>query len=149
MDSNNFQRLGSVSNAHAGNDFEQIAQLFFAERDIPLTRNFIVPVGVGSQKKGHRFDLGTENPATLIECKSHTWTQGGNMPSAKLTVWNEAMYYFHLAPEHYRKIFFVLKHLRREVSLATYYVANYQHLMPADVEIWEYCTVERACNRIR
>jgi hypothetical protein len=149
MDSNNFQRVGSVSNAHAGNDFEEIAQRFFAEQDIPLIRNFVVPVGVGLQKKGHCFDLGTQSPATLVECKSHTWTQGGNMPSAKLTVWNEAMYYFYLAPKQYRKIFFVLKHLRREVSLATYYMANYQHLIPDDVEIWEYCTLEQSGKRIR
>ena len=71
------------------------------------------------------------------------------MPSAKLTVWNEAMYYFYIAPKNYRKIFFVLKHLRRGVSLATYYVANYEHLIPDDVEIWEYCTSEHAGRRIR
>jgi hypothetical protein len=149
MASNNFQRVGSVSNTHAGNDFEEIAQRFFAEQNIPLIRNFVVPVGVGSHKKEHRFDLGTQSPPTLVECKSHTWTQGGNMPSAKLTVWNEAMYYFYLAPEDYRKIFFVLKHLRREVSLATYYIANYQHLIPDDVEIWEYCTLEQTGKRVR
>lgn len=146
---NNFQRLGSQSNAHAGNDFEGIAQNFFAEHGISLTRNFVVSVGVAAQKKKHRFDLGAENPAILVECKSHTWTQGGNMPSAKLTVWNEAMYYFHLAPKQYRKIIFVLKNLRGEVSLATYYIANYGHLIPDDVEIWEYCTEERKGQRIR
>jgi hypothetical protein len=42
--------------------------------------------------------------------------QGGNMTSAKMTVWNEAMYYFHVAPSSYRKIFFILKHYRREQS---------------------------------
>ncbi len=71
------------------------------------------------------------------------------MPSAKLTVWNEAMYYFHIAPREYRKIFFVLKHMRREVSLATYYLANYYHLIPDDVEFWEYCTIENDGVRIR
>ena len=146
---NNFQRVGSISNAHAGSDFEEIARAFFAEQGITLSRNFVVPVGVGSQKKQHRFDLGTETPATLVECKSHTWTQGGNMPSAKLTVWNEAMYYFHVAPDQYRKIFFVLKHLRRNISLVTYYLANYQHLIPENVEIWEYCTLERKGVRLR
>jgi hypothetical protein len=149
MDINNFQRIGSLSNARAGSDFEEIAQRFFVQQGIALSRSFAVPVGVGSHKKQHKFDLGAECPATLVECKSHTWTQGGNMPSAKLTVWNEAMYYFHVAPKEYRKIFFVLKHLRREVSLATYYVGNYQHLIPNDVEIWEYCTVDHTGARIR
>ena len=149
MNNNNFQRVGSISNAQAGSDFEEIARVFFMEQGIALSRNFVVPVGVGSQKKQHRFDLGTEEPATLIECKSHTWTQGSNIPSAKLTVWNEAMYYFHIAPRHYRKIFFVLKHLRRNTSLAVYYLTNYRHLVPDDVEIWEYCISELKGERLR
>ena len=49
------------------------------------------------------------------------------MPSAKMTVWNEAMYYFHVAPAIYRKIFFVLKHSRREQSLASYYLKTHGH----------------------
>src|SRR5690242_6943912 len=112
MDNNNFQRLGALSNTHAGNDFEGAACEFFATQGITLTKNFSVPVGVGQTKKPHRFDLGSESPPVLVECKSHTWTQGGNMPSAKMTVWNEAMYYFHVAPPSYRKILFVLKHFR-------------------------------------
>lgn len=141
-DINNFQRVGSLSNAHAGSDFEEIAKDFFAKQGILLTRNFVVPVGVGAAKKNHRFDLGSASPATLVECKSHTWTQGGNVPSAKITVWNEAMYYFHIAPSEYRRVFFVLKHSRRELSLAAYYLRNYQHLVPPSVEVWEYCMNE-------
>ena len=138
MDKNNFQRLGALSNTHAGNDFEEIARGFFADQGITLTRRFPVPVGVGERKKPHIFDLGSEVPPVLVECKSHTWTQGGNMPSAKMTVWNEAMYYFHVAPNHFRKIFFVLKHSRREVTLASYYLKTHGHMVPGGVEIWEY-----------
>lgn len=61
------------------------------------------------------------------------------MPSAKLTVWNEAMYYFALAPQEFRKIFFVLKNVRGKESLGEYYVRLYSHLIPQDVEVWEYC----------
>jgi hypothetical protein len=103
MDINNFQRVGSVSNTHAGSDFESIARTFFAEQGISLTKSFAAPVGVGELKKMRRFDLGSECPPVLVECKSHTWTQGGNMPSAKMTVWNEAMYYFHIAPTSIRR----------------------------------------------
>jgi len=149
MDINNFQRIGSVSNAHAGREFERIAQQFFSDQGITLAPNFSVPVGVGSLKKAHKFDLGTESPPTLVECKSHTWTQGGNMPSGKLTAWNEAMYYFHIAPGSYRKIFFVLKHLRGEISLANYYITNLGNLIPNDVEIWEYCVTEQLGCRLR
>jgi len=62
------------------------------------------------------------------------------MPSAKITVWNEAMYYFHLAPTSFRKIFFVLKNVRRQESWAEYYLRLYRHLIPDDVEVWEYCS---------
>ena len=76
---------------------------------------------------------------SLVECKSHRWTAGDNIPSAKITVWNEAMYYFHLAPQRFRKVF-VLRDFseKRGETLATYYARNYGHLIPSDVEILEY-----------
>ncbi len=138
MDNKNFQRIGSASNTQAGSDFEIAARTFFSQQGISLVKNFSVPVGVGEAKKMHRFDLGSENPRVLVECKSHTWTQGGDMPSAKMTAWNEAMYYFHIAPANYRKIFFVLKHSRREQSLAAYYLRTHGHLVPDGVELWEF-----------
>lgn len=149
MDINNFQRIGSISNAHAGNDFEMAARAFFSEQGILLVKNFAVPVGVGKLKKMHRFDLGSETPPVLVECKSHKWTQGGNMPSAKMTVWNEAMYYFHIAPPVFRKIFFVLKHSRREQSLASYYLKTYGHLVPDGVEVWEFDGSLGGAERLR
>lgn len=140
MDFNNFQRIGSTSNAEVGRDFEQIAERILAERGVEVSRNFPVPVGVGDLKKVHRFDLGSKSPPVIVECKSHRWTTGGNVPSAKVTVWNEVMYYFSAAPVDYRKILFVLRDLRpvSAESLATYYVRTYPHLIPSNVEIWEY-----------
>jgi hypothetical protein len=149
MDINNFQRVGSVSNAHAGNDFESLARQFFARQGIVLTRYFVAPVGIGEQKKPHRFDLGGKTPPVLVECKLHTWTQGGNMPSAKMTVWNEAMYYFHLAPATYRKILFGLKHSRRGLTLAAYYVRIHGHMVPDGVEIWEFDTETNTAEQLR
>jgi hypothetical protein len=135
-----FQRVGSKSNAHVGRDFELVAQQFFLFAGIRLQRNLVVDVGVGSIKKSHAFDLGCSTRKWLVECKSHRWTSGHNIPSAKLTVWNEAMYYFHAAPLDYKKILFVLKDLRRGTgeSLACYYLRTYGHLIPSGVEFWEY-----------
>jgi len=133
------QRVGSVSNAHVGADFENVALEFFAAQDIALTRNFPVEVGL-SMKKRHCFDLGTAEEKILVECKSHRWTAGGRVPSAKMTVWNEAMYYFLLAPPEYRKILFVL-HDKRDVgreSLLAYYRRIYSHLIPDGVEFMEW-----------
>lgn len=137
----NHQRLGSISNAHAGREFELLARAYFKRQEgLDLAVNFPVPLGHGDHKKIHRFDLGSEDPAVLVECKSHNWTITGNMPSAKMTVWNEAMYYFHLAPSHYRKVLFVLdaRHSRQGVSLAEFYFRTAAHLIPPKVTLAEY-----------
>jgi hypothetical protein len=62
------------------------------------------------------------------------------VPSAKMTVWNEAMYYFHLAPQEYKKILFVLNdiHQKKNESLLSYYKKTYAHLIPDGVEFIEW-----------
>jgi hypothetical protein len=133
------QRVGSVSNAHVGADFERVALEYFANQGITLVRDFGLDIGL-SKKKKHSFDLGTSDPKIIVECKSHRWTAGANVPSAKMTVWNEAMYYFHLAPPDYRKILFVLHDKRAEngESLLTYYRRTYDHLIPDGVDFLEW-----------
>jgi hypothetical protein len=134
-----FQRVGSVSNARVGADFERVAREFFAQQQILLTPNFPVDIGL-SKKKKHSFDLGASNPKIILECKSHRWTASGKVPSAKMTVWNEAMYFFHLAPPEYRKILFVLhdKRIGGDESLLSYYKRPYFHLIPDGVEFLEF-----------
>ena len=134
---NNFQRIGSISNTHVGREFEEAAQLFFSKTGILLQLGFSAPVG-RKIKKLHKFDLGSEDPPILVECKSYTWTSGGNSPSAKIRGLNEGMLLFSLAPRRYRKILFVLKHLRRDVSLASHYIKTQGHLIGSKIEIWEF-----------
>ncbi len=75
----------------------------------------------------------------IVECKSQTWTSGGNIPSAKMKNWAEAMFYFHMAPQNYRKIFFVERSLRQgyDESLLNYFRRTQAHMIPHDVEFWE------------
>lgn len=101
---------------------------------INLDPNFVVPVG-HNIKKPHRFDLGSHEPPILVECKSFKWTSGGNSPSAKIRNMNEVMLLFCVCPSYYRKILFVLRDLRRDVSLATHYVKTQGHLIGPDIEI--------------
>ena len=70
-------------------------------------------------------------------------------PVEHLTVWNEAMNFFHLAPARYRKILFALeaKHERQRETLASCYARNYEHLIPHGVEIVEY-NVETKALRV-
>jgi hypothetical protein len=147
----NHQRIGSISNAHAGREFEIFARAYFAMYEgLHLQPGFPVHLGHAGATKSHRFDLGSDHPAVLVECKSHNWTVTGNMPSAKVTVWNEAMYYFHLAPSHYRKVLFVLdaRHPRQGQSLAEFYIRTCCHLIPPGVSIIEYNTESRVARHV-
>ena len=150
MSSLPFQRIGSISNSQVGRDFEFVAQQFFRSQGLELERDVSVEVGVAGAKRPHCFDLGCHTQKVLVECKSHRWTTGHNAPSAKLTVWNEAMLYFIAAPSDYRKILFVLRHCRRGdgESLASYYLRRYSHLVPAGVEFWEYCEDRQFALRV-
>ena len=58
----------------------------------------------------------------------------GITASAKMSVWNEAMYCFLVALNEYRKILFVLKSTRRGETLTNYYIKRYEHLIPRGVE---------------
>jgi hypothetical protein len=143
-----FQRIGSVSNAHVGGDFECAALGFFAKQGVQLSRHFSLELGVAN-KKAHRFDLGSASPKLIVECKSHTWTAGAKVPSAKMAFWNEAMYYFHLTPSDYRKILFVLHDKRKTdgESLLSYYKRTYFHLIPSGVEFLEFDEITGAILR--
>ena len=136
---NNFQRDGSISNSHVGRAFEARARKVLAEHGLRLEPGHKVPCGLGGVRKNHAFDLGSGNPRVIVECKSHTWTSGGNVPSAKMKNWAEAMFYFHMAPPDYRKIFVVERSVRpnRPESLLTYFLRTQAHMIPLDVEFLE------------
>jgi hypothetical protein len=71
---NNFQRIGSKSNAHVGSRFEEIAQQYFKSENIVLDRGYRLNIGVNKKKKGHVFDLGCncdDYGKIIVECKSH------------------------------------------------------------------------------
>lgn len=133
------QRIGAISNAHVGAAFEKVALEYFAKKGIVLSHNFSLPIGL-KEKKEHCFDFGAANLKILVACKSHRWTEGAKVPSAKMTVWNEAMFYFQLAPQNFRKILFVLHDKRKGSgeSLLSYYRRTYPHLIPEDVEFFEF-----------
>jgi len=97
-----FQRKGSRSNAHVGRDFEKKLQEYFSKQKLPLFDSVSVPIGISGEKP-HFFYFGNAEKKVLVECKAHKWTEGGNVLSAKLTVWNEAMFLFYATPLGYRK----------------------------------------------
>lgn len=147
----NFQKDGAISNTQAGNDFESATKAYFASRGIILEEHVALDIGIEGKVKRHKFDLGNTNPRIVVECKSHTWTETDNVPVAKMARWIEAMYYFYASPKGYRKVFFVLKDFseKHRETLAAYYLRTYEHLIPCDVEFWEYDTATKTAERLR
>lgn len=145
-----FQRKGAASNTQVGREFEGKAQAFFEIKGLRLTPGFSIEIGV-NERKEHAFDLGDEEGKVLVECKAHKWTEGGNVPSAKIIAWNQAMYFFYIAPGGYRKIMFVLNdyNQKRNTTLAKYYIRTNAHLIPDDVEFWEFDEAADTADRLR
>lgn len=151
MKDSTFQRAGAISNTHVGREFEDAVKRHFEGLGISLTKNFGIPIG-HDRKKKHRFDLGSDDPAILVECKANTWTKSGKRPSAKIRGMNEVMFHFHLAPSNYRKILFVLKHLRPQGkgdSLGTHYVRTQGHLIGEGIEVWQFDLTNGVAEKLR
>jgi hypothetical protein len=132
------QRKNTTSNTQVGIDFENLTFQFFKSKFPNLEKPFLLPIG-HSKKKNHKFDMGCSKQEVIIECKSHTWTEKGNVPSAKLTTWDQAMFYFFLAPRNYKKMF-IAKHDVRSKSdetLCQYYLRTHFNVIPDEVEFWE------------
>ena len=137
---NNFQRDGAVSNADVGRKFEARTQRILASKGLVLDLNHKVPCGLPNNKpKPHAFDLGSDELRVIVECKSHTWTISGRIPNAKLKNMAEAMFYFHMAPSDYRKIFVAERseRARQKETLLVYFFRTQRHMIPSDVEVWE------------
>ena len=128
--------------------FERLVRAHFAEgpcrpvsiRAIQLSRHFAVQIGYTKEEsKGKIFNLRLEDPPMLIECKADSWTRGGNVSRGKFQGWNEAMLYFLLAPERYRKVLCVARAFseKKGETLGEYYVRNYRHLIPPGVSVIE------------
>jgi hypothetical protein len=69
-------------------------------------------------------------------------------PSAKIRAMNEVMLLFSVCPPHYRRILFVLKHMRNEVSLASHYIKRNGHLIGPQIEVWEFELAEKKAEQL-
>jgi len=61
------------------------------------------------------------------------------------------MFFFYASPSGYRKLLVVLRDFsaRRNETLGEYYVRSYSHLIPADVEVWEYDEDKKKGKKIK
>lgn len=86
---------------------------------------------IGEPAKEHKFDIVDEANTIAIECKRYTWTETGNVPSAKMGFTNEAAFYLSFLPDSYEKFIVMLYsyHEKRHETLAEYYYRTNRHLL--------------------
>jgi hypothetical protein len=89
------------------------------------------PIQIGNPPKEHRFDLVSVDSHYIGECKSYSWTESGNVPSAKMGFVNEAVFYLSfLSPSMVR--FIAMRkdlHPMRRETVADFYYRTYRHLL--------------------
>lgn len=104
-------------------------------------RSFVLEIAypIGKPAKDHQFDLASNDGEIIVETKNHTWTSGNNVPSAKMSVLNEAVFYLQHAPKNAHKLLVINmdRHSSRNETLAEYYVRTYRHLLD-DVSVMEF-----------
>lgn len=96
-------------------------------------------IPIGNPAKDHKFDIVNTAGTIAVECKRHTWTETGNIPSAKMAFANEAAFYLSFLPDTYEKYIVLLKsfHPKRNESLAEYYYRTNRHLL-GKIKVAEY-----------
>jgi hypothetical protein len=129
-----------TGNKEKGDRFRDRVREYFLNKGNTLDPEFKVEIGFGNLRKEHSFDLG--NKEMLVECKNYEWTSGGKAPSAKLSNINESMLIFKATNVKYRKLIFMSKTRKNQKriseTLVEYYIRQCRHLIPSDVEIWEF-----------
>ncbi len=126
-----------MSNKLKGNKFEiEAKEILEKYLDCEFQEQYKVDIGF-SVKKTHKYDFGNKN--FVVECKCYSWTEGNNIPSAKLSHLKEVMFYFSLTPNTYKKILVLNKNIRTkdEKSFGTYFVEINRAFISDNVEIYE------------
>ena len=107
----------------------QVLQWFQKNYDTAFIPEKKIPIG--NPAKDDKFDIVDTKGTIAIECKRYTWTETGNVPSAKMGFTNETAFYLSFLPETYEKYIVMLKshHPKRNESLDEYYYRTNRHLL--------------------
>ena len=136
--------MSNSDNPRRGAEFQrQVKEWFEKHYEGEFVLEYKIPIG--EPKKDHKFDIVNPEKKIAIECKRYTWTETGNVPSAKMGFANEAAFYLSFLPEEYDKIIVLLKsyNSKREETLAEYYYRINHHLL-GDVKVAEFDPEESA-----
>lgn len=95
--------ISNSDNLKVGKNFQREVLSIVQEKfNIPFIEEKVVLVG--NPPKEHKFDVVSADGSIIIECKCYTWTNRGNVPSAKMSTINEAVLYLRSINYNARKI---------------------------------------------
>ena len=117
-------------NPKVGKEFEKFACKTL-EKYFGCPFEIGVKLPIGNPPKLHEFDCASDDRRIVAECKCYTWTDTGNVPSAKLMGMNEAVFYMSYLPSDTKKVLVLKKavHARKNETLAEYYYRINNHLL--------------------
>ena len=124
-------------NPKVGRAFQELV-LKNMERYFDIAFDMEVAIPIGKPSKNHKFDCVSEDGKIIVECKCYTWTNTGNVPSAKLMGLNEALFYMSYLSADSTKILCIKKSVYpgKIETLAEYYCRIDGHLL-RDVKVYE------------
>jgi len=127
----------NTENPHVGRRFQELVKTVLEDAfSTPFEQEASIPIG--KPPKDHKYDLANHDRSIVAECKCYTWTDSGNVPSAKLMGLDEAVFYFGFLPPETKKILCMKKATCRAKTetLAEYYARVHGHLL-GDVFVYE------------
>lgn len=136
-------------NTRVGREFQELSKVLLSEY-FNKTFDVDIAIPIGEPAKAHKFDCVSDNKQYVAECKCVTWTETGNIPSAKIGHINEAILYMHYLPAETVKIIVLKKalHDKRNETLAAYYLRTYRHLLKG-IKVLEIDTDNRTIRAIK
>ena len=124
-------------NPRVGKEFQLAVKEWFEEA---YNSSFEIErkIAIGRPAKLHSFDISSLDESIVVECKCYTWTETGNIPSAKMGFTNEAAFYLSFLPDDTERIIVMLhaEHAKRNETLAEYYFRTNRHLL-GKIKIYE------------
>jgi len=135
-------------NPEKGRAFQSLcAELLYQHFGVRFVLDHAIPIG--NPPKEHRFDLVSKDLRYVGEAKNYSWTEAGNMPSAKMAFLNEAVLFLSLTSAAVKRFIVMRKatHPRRQETLASYYYRTYVHLLDG-ISILEVDTVAKTLKAI-
>ena len=95
-------------NPKVGKKFQLTVKEWF-EKSLNCEFEIERKIAIGNPTKLHSFDIANKEGTVVVECKCYTWTETGNVPSAKMGFTNEAAFYLSFLPAEVDKYFKEIK----------------------------------------